>query len=283
MPCINTLCTTTCDGRSRAPKILIGTDQRPCIAKVPHAMGSLGIFVINTDADVLQMNDFLNSTNNPDIVVTEFIDIDRNLACHFFVHPDGTVTWFGYSENLKVSVNAERTQRTSPPSYASPVMGRTSPPRYTEVAEAAPATVKWSSDSTFYKGKQQEMEALLAPYGLDVAAGLLEEGFWGFCGIDVLFDKAGKGYVVDVNPRVMGSMQRCSLLRSWTSRLASSGRARSGATRAALWSCARRRRCGTKRTRRGDGWAGGVVQRARGEREVHAAEHCCLRQHRRGC
>jgi predicted ATP-grasp superfamily ATP-dependent carboligase len=30
-------------------------------------------------------------------------------------------------------------------------------------------------------------------------------GFWGFCGIDVLFDKEGVGHLVDVNPRVAGS------------------------------------------------------------------------------
>jgi biotin carboxylase len=30
-------------------------------------------------------------------------------------------------------------------------------------------------------------------------------GFWGFCGIDVLLDASGKGYLVDVNPRVTGS------------------------------------------------------------------------------
>mgnify|MGYP005850313949 CR=1 FL=1 len=30
-------------------------------------------------------------------------------------------------------------------------------------------------------------------------------GFWGFCGIDVLFDSEGDGYMVDINPRVTGS------------------------------------------------------------------------------
>ena len=30
-------------------------------------------------------------------------------------------------------------------------------------------------------------------------------GFWGFCGIDVLFDSLGSGYLVDINPRVTGS------------------------------------------------------------------------------
>jgi len=30
-------------------------------------------------------------------------------------------------------------------------------------------------------------------------------GFWGFLGIDVLFNTAGRGYLVDINPRVTGS------------------------------------------------------------------------------
>ena len=30
-------------------------------------------------------------------------------------------------------------------------------------------------------------------------------GFWGFCGIDVLFDSQNRGYLVDINPRVTGS------------------------------------------------------------------------------
>jgi len=29
--------------------------------------------------------------------------------------------------------------------------------------------------------------------------------FWGFLGIDVLFNTAGRGYLVDINPRVTGS------------------------------------------------------------------------------
>jgi hypothetical protein len=30
-------------------------------------------------------------------------------------------------------------------------------------------------------------------------------GFWGFCGIDVLFDSKKRGHLVDINPRVTGS------------------------------------------------------------------------------
>jgi hypothetical protein len=43
------------------------------------------------------------------------------------------------------------------------------------------------------------------PFVRDVVEYCTALGFWGFCGIDVLFDKSGKGHLVDVNPRVTGS------------------------------------------------------------------------------
>mmetsp|Transcript_17462 Transcript_17462/g.24485 ORF Transcript_17462/g.24485 Transcript_17462/m.24485 type:complete len:504 (-) Transcript_17462:86-1597(-) len=157
----------------RSPALYPSTSAafRPCVVKVTHAMGSLGIFVIKTDEDERKMAEFLEATGRPDYISSEFVDIQRNLACHFFVDPSGEVTWFGYSENMKL--------------------------------EFAP---HWSSDSTFCIDKQDEMRELLAPYALDTANYMLSLGYWGFAGIDVLFDRSGKGYIVDVNPRVTGSM-----------------------------------------------------------------------------
>ncbi|GMH54107.1 hypothetical protein TrLO_g12802 [Triparma laevis f. longispina] len=124
---------------------------RPCVVKVTHAMGSLGIFVIRDDDDEKELLNFLEKTGQPDIAVTEFIEIERNLACHFFVHPSGEVVWFGYSENEKLAGGG------------------------------------WSSDSRFENDKQTEMRELLWPYTMDVAKYFLSKGFWGFAGIDVLF------------------------------------------------------------------------------------------------
>jgi hypothetical protein len=138
-------------------------------------MGSLGIFVINNDNDETDMLSWISKTGNPNYVVTEFIDIKRNLACHFYISPDGNIVWFGYSENMAVSAPGE-------------------------------IPIRWSSDSSFEVGKQAEMQALLGPYALDVAKGMLARGFWGLAGIDVLFDDAGQGYTVDVDPRVTGTM-----------------------------------------------------------------------------
>lgn len=156
----------------RTTRILKNTrEERPCVAKVTHAMGSLGIFIIRNDQDEQQFFNFLEETGQPDYVVTECVDIDRNMACHFFVHPKtGDITWFGSSENLKVQNGG------------------------------------WSSDSTFYLGQAESYKEWLSPYAQDVAEYISRCGFWGFCGIDILFDFNGTGFTVDVNPRVTGSM-----------------------------------------------------------------------------
>jgi ATP-grasp domain len=143
--------------------------NRPCIAKVTHSMASKGIFVIRNDDDEAEFEEFLAMSGNPNFVVTEFVDIDRNVACHFFIHPSGTVTWFGSNENHKE------------------------------------ADGRWSMDSFLIAADQDRLREMQLPYVVDVVQYCLSVGFWGFCGIDVLFDKDGKGYMVDVNPRVTGS------------------------------------------------------------------------------
>lgn len=144
------------------------TDVRPCIVKTTHSMGSKGIFVIQNDKDEAEFQAFLEQTGNPTYIITEFIDICRNVACHFFIHPDGTITWFGSNENYFQNGG-------------------------------------WSTDSYINRNDQDELRDLQLPFVYDVARYCLSLGFWGSCGIDVLFDAAGQGYLVDVNPRTTGS------------------------------------------------------------------------------
>jgi hypothetical protein len=144
--------------------------QRPCIVKTTHSMGSKGIFIIHNDQDEAEFHEFLKESGNPTYVITELVEIDRNVACHFFVHPSGEVTWFGSNENYRE------------------------------------ADGRWSMDSYQVMADQEELKELQLPYVRDVAQYCQSLGFWGFCGIDVLFDKNGKGYLVDVNPRVTGSL-----------------------------------------------------------------------------
>jgi len=134
-------------------------------------MGSRGIFVIRNDQDQAECFQVLEETGSPNYVVTDFVEIVRNLAAHFFIHPTtGDVTWFGSSENLLDDDG------------------------------------NWSSDATLRcQSEQDELRELMAPYVQDVAQYCLSQGYWGACGIDILIDDTGRGFVVDVNPRVTGS------------------------------------------------------------------------------
>jgi hypothetical protein len=153
----------------KTTKLYPTTAQRPCIAKVTHSMASKGIFIIRNDEDQAEFEDFLNTSGNPPFIVTELVDIAQNVACHFFIHPNGEVTFFGSNENYKREDGS------------------------------------WSMDSYLILKDQERLQEMQLPFVQDVAKYCLSLGYWGFCGVDVLFDPSGKGYLVDVNPRVTGS------------------------------------------------------------------------------
>lgn len=154
----------------RTTKLLPCTKvERPCVVKTTHSMGSKGIFVVRNDEDEDEFQQFLAESGNPTFVVTEYVEIARNVACHFFIHPSGEVTWFGSNENYRE------------------------------------ADGNWSMDSYLLMRDQEKLKQMQMPFVKDVVQYCLSLGFWGFCGIDVLFDQNGQGYLVDVNPRVTGS------------------------------------------------------------------------------
>lgn len=150
---------------------------RPCVAKVTHGFASKGIAVIRNDADAAKFGEFLEQAGNPSYVVTKHINIERSLSCHFFIHPSGEIIWFGSSENLRLPSG------------------------------------KWSADSAIDMNQQHACRELMRPYVYDIASYCLESGYWGFAGFDVLFDPTGKGYVIDVNPRVTGTMPALMVAR----------------------------------------------------------------------
>jgi hypothetical protein len=153
----------------KTTKMLPTTAVRPCIVKTTHSMGSKGIFIIRNDQDDAEFQEFLKASGNPTYVVTELVDIHRNVAAHFFIHPSGEVTFFGSNENHKRPDGS------------------------------------WSMDSYLNMQDQEVLQEMQLPYVKDVVQYCLSLGFWGHCGVDVLFDINGKGYLVDVNPRVTGS------------------------------------------------------------------------------
>lgn len=143
--------------------------KRPCVVKTTHSMGSKGIFIINDDEDEKEFEQFLVDSGNPTYVVVDFVDISRNCACHFFMHPNGSIVWFGSNENHRE------------------------------------ADGKFSLDSYLLMEDQDKLKEMQLPFVEEVVRYCRAMGFWGFCGIDVLFDSSGAGYLVDINPRVTGS------------------------------------------------------------------------------
>jgi hypothetical protein len=133
-------------------------------------MGSKGIFIIRNDEDEKEFEDFLEESGNPTFVVTDFVDIQRNVACHFFMHPNGEeITWFGSNENKRLPDG------------------------------------RFSSDSYLEWKDQSQLKRMQLPFVEEIVQYCKSLNFWGFCGVDVLFDSMGKGYLVDINPRVTGS------------------------------------------------------------------------------
>jgi ATP-grasp domain len=133
-------------------------------------MGSKGIFVIRNDEDEKRFESILAETGNPTFVVTEYIDTVRSLSCHFFIHPNSNeITWFGSNENRQTTKGA------------------------------------FSHDTIIVMNEQDKLRQMQMQIVKDVVKYFQARDFWGFCGIDVLFDRNGVGYLVDVNPRVTGS------------------------------------------------------------------------------
>lgn len=155
----------------KTTKLLANTSvSRPCVVKTTHSMGSKGIFIISNDEDEREFEDFLKESGNPTFVVTDFVDIARNVACHFYMHPNGTeITWFGSNENHRE------------------------------------ADGRFSSDSYLMLNEQADLKKLQLPFIQEVVQYCNSLGFWGFCGCDVLFDSQDNGFLVDINPRVTGS------------------------------------------------------------------------------
>lgn len=154
----------------KTTKVLPDTrTKRPCVVKTTHSMGSKGIFIINNDDDEREFEQFLVEAGNPSYVVVDFVDISRNVACHFFMHPNGSIIWFGSNENHREPDG------------------------------------KFSTDSYLLMEHQDTLKEMQLPFVEEVVRYCRAMNFWGFCGIDVLFDSSGAGYLVDINPRVTGS------------------------------------------------------------------------------
>lgn len=153
--------------------------RRPCIVKTTHSSGSRGIFVIGSDHDERAFQKFWEEAGHPQFVITELVtDVRRNVANHFFVHPNGhDITVFGSSENYRFLDGEQHN-----------------------------ASLPFSSDSYWSWSDQEVLGTMQLGLVQEVARYCHSAGFWGFCGVDVLLDASGRTLLIDVNPRVTGSL-----------------------------------------------------------------------------
>ena len=101
----------------------------------------------------------------------QFADIQRNAAYHFFTHSNReTVTWLGSNENKK--------------------------------GENRKIMI---FDSILCLDDQEELKRLQLPFAEEVVNYCHALNFWGFISADILFDSNGDGFLVYINPRVIGS------------------------------------------------------------------------------
>ncbi len=143
--------------------------QYPCIVKLSHGYAGLGNFLLRTDADESAVHTELEK-HWPDatLVINSVIEnIVGDYGVQFYLRRDGSIVWLGLTEQHFNENN------------------------------------KWCG-GTYSENLQT---SLIEPFKLIVtatAAHLHSRGGFGVIGIDILRDRDGSCFLVDVNPRLTG-------------------------------------------------------------------------------
>lgn len=141
----------------------------PCIVKLSHGYAGLGNFMLRNEADEAEMQTEL-AKHWPDatLVINSVIEeIVGDYGIQFYLQSDGTIVWLGLTEQ-----------------------------HFNEDS-------RWCG-GTYSKSLQL---SLIEPFEKIVTATakhLHAKGYFGLVGIDILRDKAGNCFLVDVNPRLTG-------------------------------------------------------------------------------
>ena len=141
----------------------------PCIVKLSHGYAGLGNFILYNESDENAMRAELQK-HWPDstLVINSVIEnIVGDYGVQFYLHRDGSIVWLGLTEQHFNDCN------------------------------------RWCG-GTYSKDLQT---SLIEPFERIVSATakhLHGEGYFGLVGIDILRDKDGSCFLVDVNPRLTG-------------------------------------------------------------------------------
>jgi hypothetical protein len=141
----------------------------PCIAKLSHGYAGLGNFLIQSESDEQAMREELaKHWPNAILVVNSIIEnIVGDYGVQFYLHRDGSIVWLGLTEQ------------------------------------------KFNDDSRWCGGTYSTdlQTGLLEPFTeivLATADHLHRQGYFGVVGVDILRDRDGSCFLVDVNPRLTG-------------------------------------------------------------------------------
>ena len=141
----------------------------PCIVKLSHGYAGLGNFLIRNESDETEMRKQLTQYGDETVLVINSIieDIVGDFGVQFYLRGDGSITWLGFTEQHFDSAK------------------------------------KWCG-GTFSSELQEQLLPELGKMIEPAGKYLHECGYVGVVGIDILRDRSGDMFLVDVNPRLTG-------------------------------------------------------------------------------
>lgn len=142
----------------------------PSVLKVCRSSGGHGTWMIYKEEDYDYWMEKIHETMPwADTILTEMVqDIKHHLCCHMYINRKGDVTWIAVTEKIM------------------------------------DADGIWIG-AVMQMSRQNELERMVRSTTEPVSTALHARGFFGLYGVDVLVDAKGGQYVVDINPRILGS------------------------------------------------------------------------------
>lgn len=171
---------TVLDGSS----CIFQTRPLPFVVKLLRAGCGFGTFIVKTEvqrSNLLKSLAFYKSRGTKEVILSEYVELVKDLSVHFVVGAPGTLH-----------------DRDNPL-----IMGVT--------VQTLTEEGKWVGGHIDYSA-QDELRELVTETVRDTTR-RLPATFMGWAGVDIVADKEGEQYVVDLNARFTGSMPICFLSR----------------------------------------------------------------------
>ncbi|CAH1772363.1 unnamed protein product [Owenia fusiformis] len=144
------------------PKVL-SEPKIPCVMKTSHGFAGYGTFIVKSEEDLHKAKSKIEKyTPDAELLYTELIEAVCNYSCQFYLDKAGNVTWIGATESM---VDSEQ---------------------------------QWQG-AVWYNEKQKATEAKLQEIVIPASKAFKKNNYFGLVAMDVLEDKDGKLYAIDIN------------------------------------------------------------------------------------